>query len=311
MSPATAAPDIPILRPIVFAVLLGTLAATLVALQVVRDRLPPPAAPAERVLYVPSGAVLDRLALSFDALLADVYWIRAIQHYGGTKRAVGGDKRYALLYPLLDITTTLDPRFNIAYRFGAIFLTEAYPNGPGRPDQAVALLEKGFRRNPKKWQYLQDIGFIHYWWLHDYVTAAAWFKKASEVPGSSWWLKSLAATTLTQGGDRQSSRMLWHQIYQTADNDWLKRDAQRRLAQLAALDDLDRLLSLVERYHARTGRWPDRWERLVELGLLLRVPVDPAGVPYVLDLSAGTISLSKESSLYPLPVEPPAVQPPS
>ena len=29
---------------------------------------------------------------------------------------------YPLLYPMLDITTTLDPRFSIAYRFGSIFL---------------------------------------------------------------------------------------------------------------------------------------------------------------------------------------------
>ena len=48
--------------------------------------------------------------------------------------------------PLLDLTTTLDPYFSIAYRFGAIFLSEASPGGPGRPDQAVALLAEGRRR---------------------------------------------------------------------------------------------------------------------------------------------------------------------
>ena len=56
---------------------------------------------------------------------------------------------YDLLYPLLDLTTTLDPLFNIAYRFGAIFLAEAYPAGAGRPDLAVALLEKGIARSTR------------------------------------------------------------------------------------------------------------------------------------------------------------------
>ena len=42
-----------------------------------------------------------------------------------------GSDEYQLLYPLLDITTTLDPHFNIAYRFGAIFLSEPYPGGAG------------------------------------------------------------------------------------------------------------------------------------------------------------------------------------
>ena len=98
----------------------------------------------ERILYVRSGAALKRIVLGFDALAADVYWIRAIQHYGGDRLTGPAQAtKYQLLYPLLDITTTLDPYFNIAYRFGAIFLSEAYPGGPGRPDQSVALLRKG------------------------------------------------------------------------------------------------------------------------------------------------------------------------
>ena len=107
-------------------VALGVAAAVLFAaslgLQIARDRWFPRDTVAESVLYVPSGAVLQRLALSYDALLADVYWIRAIQHYGGTRRSADPTAKFALLQPLLSITTALDPQFNIAYRFGAIFL---------------------------------------------------------------------------------------------------------------------------------------------------------------------------------------------
>ena len=187
----------------------------IVAIQLVRDRRYEAYRAGLEVLYIPSGTVLQRMALSFDALLADVYWIRAIQYYGGAKLADEAERNYALLYPLLDITTTLDPRFNVAYRFGAIFLTEAYPDGPGRPDEAVALLEKGVRQMPGRWEYLQDIGFVHYWWLHDYETAAQWFRRAGEIPGSAWWLESLAANTLAVGGNRDGSRRLWQQMHET------------------------------------------------------------------------------------------------
>ena len=74
---------------------------------------------------------------------------------------------YELLQPLLDLTTTLDPFFTVAYRFGAIFLSEVPPGGPGRPDQAIALLEKGIAAQPGKWQYFHDIAFVHYWQLRD------------------------------------------------------------------------------------------------------------------------------------------------
>ena len=60
------------------------------------------------------------------------------------------ERRYDLLYPLLDLATTLDPRFTIGYRFGAIFLAEPHPGGAGRPDQAIALLKKGVAFNPEQ-----------------------------------------------------------------------------------------------------------------------------------------------------------------
>ena len=176
-------------------------------------------------------------------IFADLYWIRTIQYYGRTKlktrdstAAPGPDTDYHLLYPLLDLTTTLDPRFNIAYRFGAIFLAEAPPGGAGRPDLAIALLEKGLRERPDKWEYMQDIGFVHYWWRHDYPAAAAAFEKASQIPEAPWFLRSLAATTIAEGGDRRSSRTMWEAIRASAEVDWLRKDAERRLMQLDAAD---------------------------------------------------------------------------
>ena len=67
----------------------------------------------KQVLYVSNAEVMRRAALSYDTLLADVYWIRALQHYGGERLKPGSERRYDLLYPLLDLTTTLDPRFTI------------------------------------------------------------------------------------------------------------------------------------------------------------------------------------------------------
>ncbi|HSC26953.1 MAG TPA: hypothetical protein VLD67_06740, partial [Vicinamibacterales bacterium] len=203
--------------------------ASAIALQVSRDRSYPRERPdTRRLLYVRSGEALRRLALGFDALAADLYWIRAIQHYGGDRLAGHREGRYELLFPLLDITTTLDPYFTIAYRFGAIFLGEAYPGGPGRPDQAVALLRKGLTVEPAKWQYYHDIAFVYFWHLRDYKAAAAWFSRAASQPGAPNWLPSMAATMLTAGGDRRSARFLWQQILRS-DQPWLRRSAARRL----------------------------------------------------------------------------------
>jgi hypothetical protein len=299
-------------------VLAVALLAAAVWVQAARERAYPPLEEDEATLYVTSPVAVRRLSLAYTALAADLYWIRAIQYYGGTKRrlesvplapppmlAADPSAGYPLLYPLLDLTTSLDPRFNVAYRFGSVFLAEPYPSGPGRPDLAVTLLEKGLRERPDKWEYMQDIGFVYYWYDHDYRAAAAWFEKGSLVPGGPWWLRSLAATTLAQGGDRRSSRQMWLAIRQSAEIDWLRKDADRRLTQLRALDDIDLLKLKVEAFIRRTGEPPAGWASLIRSGLVPGVAVDPAGTPYELDPD-GTVRMSRSSSLWPLPEEPAA-----
>jgi hypothetical protein len=270
-------------------------------LQVVRDRTyPPQDAETEQLLYVRSPQALDRIVLGFDALAADVYWIRAIQHYGGERLAPKtSGRKYELLYPLLDIATTLDPYFNIAYRFGAIFLSEDYPGGAGRPDRAIQLLRKGIAQNHGKWQYHHDIAFIYYWALHNRAEAAAWFRRAADQPGAPNWLLPLAASMLVEANDRASSRYLWGQIAQS-DQEWLRTRAERALVQLDALDQIDALTGLLKgRLQMMSA--PLSWQRLLEAGVIRSVPVDPSNTPYELDPATGEIRVSSASPLFPMP----------
>ncbi len=296
------------------ALVVVALLAVAARLQAVRERDYPPSLDDEDTVEVASGAGLRRLTGAFNGLAADVYWIRAIQYYGGAKRRLASSiapdppasiavDEYRQLYPMLDITTSLDPRFSIAYRFGSVFLAEAYPGGAGRPDLAVKLLEKGLREQPDKWEYMEDIGFVHYWYRHDFRTAALWFDRAGHAPGAPWWMASMAATTLAEGGDRTSSRHMWEAIRQSAENDWLRNNAEHRLLQLRALDQIDGLQTAVDAFARRAGAPPRDWPALARANGWTGVPLDPAGAPYELSPD-GHVSLSRRSSLWPLPEEP-------
>jgi hypothetical protein len=272
-----------------------------VALHAAQDaRSPRPAIDRPDLLYVRSPAMMTRLALGYEGFIADVYWIRALQHFGRERLSPPGHVRtYALLYPLLDLATSLDVYFSIAYRFGAIFLGEPYPGGPGRADLAVTLLRKGLGEQPQKWQYMQDLGFVYYWHLHDYQTAAAWFQRASEMPGAPSWLRPLAAVTLAEGGQRSASRTLFQQIAES-EEPWLRDSAQRRLRQLDAMDVIDTLQAQVAAFQRKHPGEPVTWQKLVAARVLPGVPVDPSGVPFVID-AAGRVTVAPESALYPLP----------
>jgi len=309
----TRRPRGPIAAAVAVVLVLGSIS---VKLQALRDATSLATADTDTMYLTPRAA--GRAVFTHRPLAADLYWIRAIQYFGGRSRTARERQADPLepppslsaeapvsfdqLYPLLDVATTLDPRFNIAYRFGAIFLAMHYPEGPGRPDLAIELLEKGLKNAPTKWEYWHDIGFVYYWDIHDYRKASDAFLKGAELPGAPWWMRSLAATMLVTGGDRETSRLLWRQLYDAADNDDTRRAAATKLMQLQALEDLERLQAAVDAASARTNQ-AVTWPALIERGVLREVPRDPSGVPYDL-LPSGRVTVSQQSPLIPLPAEP-------
>ncbi|TAK16499.1 MAG: hypothetical protein EPO35_05225 [Acidobacteria bacterium] len=269
-----------------------------------RDTRAPLASSTDRWLYIRSPRVGRVLAMNFAPLVADSYWLRTIQHFGGDRLTRRQGRPFELLYPLLDLTTSLDPRFTVAYRFGAIFLSEAPPGGPGQGDQAIALLEKGLRESPNKWQYAHDIGFVKLWHDADSKAAALWFKRAAAMSGAPNWLGPLAATTMMTGGDRNAARGWLTEMRQTATEEWVRKIADRRLAQLVALDDIDQLQAMVPAFQAKMHRDPTGWDDFQAAGLLRGMPTDPSGAPYVYFPASGRVRLHPNSALGPLPVLP-------
>lgn len=254
----------------------------------------------EEILYIDNPRVLKKLLVGFENVAADLYWLRTVQYFGG-KRRDAANKDYNLLEPLLRITVTLDPKFKIAYTYGATFLSEPFPDGAGMPSKGIALIDDGIRQHPGHWRFYLDKGFLYYWYLRDFDKAAEIFLEGAKLQGAPFWLKTAAGRTLVEGGDRQTARSLWHVLHDTAETPQQRDNAVIHLRQLDALDQLDGLRRVAAVFGERTGRYPQTWAELISSGLLTAAPVDPTGAPYVLDPSRGEVRLSPESKLGVLP----------
>lgn len=241
----------------------------------------------EEVLYIPSGKTLKRMSLGYSGVLADIYWTRAVQYYGSKLVEVRESQRpelprYDLLYPLLDITTDLDPRLIVAYEFGSVFLSQPPPEGAGQPQKAVALVEKGIRANPDYWRLYFTLGFIHWDDRKDFKAAEQAFAKGSENPKALVWMKTLAATMAARANDPGTAIDIWKHLAETTEDNTVQKNAAEHIASIRVDQAVSQLESQVLAFLRRTGHLPASWQDLVHEGLIPGFPLDPTGKPFKL-----------------------------
>ncbi len=249
----------------------------------------------DEVLWLPSAATLKRWSFGFEGLLADLYWLRTVHYYG--RRAFRPGVRFEQLDALLELVTTLDPHFLAAYRFGAIFLALPPPQGAGRPDRALALLDRGIATNPGEWRLLLDKGFVLLWDVRDYAKAAEVFLQVSRHPRAPTWTRDLAAAAYARAGRREIARRIWRDRLEHGESEQVRENARYQLLCLQAEEELERLHEVVRAFWRERGRWPASWQELILSGMLKHPPRDPLGYPYQLDSTTGAVHLSAQSPL--------------
>jgi len=241
-----------------------------------------------------SSKLVKGLSLEYAPLVADIYWTRVVQYFGNKQAGKQVDLR--LLWPLLDVTSVLDPQLMPVYDFGSTFLSDAPPRGAGRPDLAVELLERGLRANPDEWRLYYDLGFVYYFDVKDYAKASEALYEGSKNPKALIWMKTMAAKIATEGNSAETSNFLWQDVYNTTKDPLVKQNALRHLQLLRAEEDVKQIDALADEYQKRFGRRPVRMSELVQSGLLRGEPVDALGYPYILS-EAGKAELNLKTPL--------------
>ena len=97
-------------------------------------------------LFVPEPAQASLFSLGFDPVIADYYWVHALQIVGGTRGPV--EDHASLIGDLIDVVIELDPWVDHPYRFAAVWLTD----GVDSVRRANRILEQGIAYHPTDWR---------------------------------------------------------------------------------------------------------------------------------------------------------------
>ena len=260
------------------------------------------------------GAKLKDYSLGFNGLIADWYWMQSLQ-YVGDKFAKSGARldledlkslNVRLLYPLLDNATTLDPRFLVAYSYGAMVLPAIDAN------QAIKLTEKGIAANPDAWRLYQHLGYI-YWRLDNYEKAAEVYGEGAKIGGAPPFMLALSASMKNKGGDRETARAIYRQMYDSAEDSQTKEQASKRLLELNSLDEREAIRTALKKFSEMNGRCAVSFNEILQMLGSVKLPggkefrvdksnnvVDPSDAPYILDSKKCDIYLDPQKTKVPL-----------
>lgn len=264
-------------------VLLLVLGGFAVGLLTVVEQQRPPAARAAELSYLPKGEYLKVAVLGYRQIVADLIWLKAVQHFGERKQTKEG---YKWAYHAVDVLTDLDPKFAFAYQAAGTILGV----WAGLVHESIALLCKGMRHNPEVWELPFFLGYDYYYELQDPKSAALYFQKAAELPGSPAYLPRLAARMTVEAGDPEAALEFLQRLYQQVTDDQIRKGLEQRMREVATERDIRVLEEAVRLYKTRYYRLPSRLDDLVTGGILTQLPAEPMGGTYLLNPADGTVS---------------------
>ena len=234
---------------------------------------------------LPDGKALRVLALGFDRLLADLFWLRTVYYVGDEVSEAAG---YPAVTRLANLVTDIDPGFRTVY----VVMSGAIGALKGDADDGIALLEKGVQ-NVDYWKLHFLLGFNYFIERLDYARAAEQMRIASEKGGPPY-LPLLSARLYAQAGDPGTALAFIQARLAETEHEETRQALQKRYWDLWITRDIRAIDRAIGAWRERNGTGPADIGALVTAGLLEREPVDPQGGRYRIEQGRAATDLEYE-----------------
>jgi hypothetical protein len=165
----------------------------------------------DELTYLPSGKFLKPMVLDQDAAAADLLWIRGMIYFAD---AYLEGKSYRWLGHILEIVTTLNPRFRPAYEFAGTVLTKRQ----GELPRSLALMRKGMDEFPADWKLRVYASMAQLSLDSNYVLAAEYLKPVTLDTNVPDYIRVLAASLLRKGAGRTMALLFLADRYLHSNN---------------------------------------------------------------------------------------------
>lgn len=235
--------------------------------------------------FVPHPEAARLASVGFNGLVANYYWMQAVQVVGAERTDPG--KHADLLGRLVDVVTTVDPWVGHPYRFAAHWMV----NDADQVRFANRILERGREHHPDDWRIPFYLGFNLFYYLNQTSAAADAIEEASLREGAPRYLQRLAARLRANAGQLESAAAFLRELIRNSEDPYARAGFEAALEEVKT-ERIARVLDAArDRYREARGRDIERVEDLASgrWAVLPGIPPDPYGQGWTLSEADGRI----------------------
>jgi hypothetical protein len=181
----------------------------------------------ETVSTLPTAPTLKILDLGLHSATASLVWLKINQ---GAYTWIDNTGKYERFSKEIQTLTDLDLKWGYPYAFGTLLLP-----GLGKNELAVQLGEKGLKNVKDDWRIPYYLAMVYHTNLKDRLNAAKYFTLAANTPGAPENVKKMPLEYGTGKNRLDEMEKIWETLYETADNEVLRGQAEKYLLYIREL----------------------------------------------------------------------------
>jgi hypothetical protein len=254
-------------------------------------------------LRVPDPRVARLASLGFDPLLADWFWVQALQLVGGELHDIGPHAN--TIADAIELITSLDPWVDHPYRFAAIWLTATLD----QVRRANGLLSKAISYHPRDWRNRFYLGYNQFFYFEENMRAAQTLESTLHMPGAPAYLGSLVTRLRAENGDLETAAGFLQELIRTAPDEYARAEYGKAYDEIMTerlARQLDQARAAFQQRHGRDVHEPaELWEGPLRV-MRAAPPAHPhfEGFVWEIDPEDGQIVSSFYKSRYRLHIHP-------
>jgi hypothetical protein len=260
------------MKPLVTAALLLTGLGTVAALS--QPPREPPRGPYQAPL-LPRIELLRTIGAGQQSLVADYYWLQAIQAAGRGGSSLEAT-RYLDLFYYADLVTDLDPKFHKVYMFAG----NTIPTNLGRETwvntkEARKILEKGVKNFPADSSLRLYLAYNLSYFFGEHAAAAEHLRIAATLPSVDKFVPEIASRMLAFNRRFDAALALAESFRDNETDPDMRRLFEERVKEIQREQVLVQVDDAIAAFKQKEGRMPKEIRELVQMGYLSAVPADP------------------------------------